>query len=249
MNVALVPDTVGTYYVEFALNASLATDSKSQMTIAQQLFVSNVVTFPIVIPGTTVEPPTVTTVIPNTGPLSGGNIVNLSGTNLLGAQSVTFNGQPASNFVVNSTTNITVTVPPSTTVGPVSVIVTTAVGANTVNTLYSYVSNPVFTSLSPTSGPIAGGTKVTITGSGFTGASVVTFAGVGAQKFTVVNDTTITAVSPVAFEPGLAQVNVVTPGGTVFGYYTYTANPTAGDRRASPPVMRERAGRETGPTQ
>jgi uncharacterized protein (TIGR03437 family) len=249
MNVALVPDTVGTYYVEFALNTSLATDSKSQMTIAQQLFVSNVVTFPIVIPGTTVEPPTVTAVIPNTGPLGGGNIVNLSGANLLGAQSVTFNGQPASNFVVNSATNITVTVPPSTTVGPVSVIVTTAVGANTVNTLYGYVSNPVFTSLSPASGPLAGGTTVTITGSGFTGASVVTFAGVNAQNFTVVNDTTITAVSPVAFEPGLAQVNVTTPGGIVFGYYTYTANPTAGDRRASPPVVRERAGRIGGPTQ
>jgi len=233
MNVALVPDTVGVYYVEFALNPSLGTDSLSQLTIAQQLFVSNVVTFPVVIPGTTILPPTVTNVTPNTGSLAGGNTVTITGTSLLEAQSVTFGGVVVTNFTVNSSTEITATVPPGA-LGPVSVIVTTLVGSNSPNTLYTYVSLPLFTSISPTSGPIAGGTKVTITGAGFTGATAVTFAGTNAQSFTIVNDTTITAVSPVAFEAGLAQVDVATPGGVVFGYFTYAGTATAGDRRGGP---------------
>jgi uncharacterized protein (TIGR03437 family) len=245
MNVALVPDTVGIYYVEFALNPSLGTDALSQMTIAQQLFVSNVVTFPIVIPGTTIEPPTVTSVTPATGPLSGGNTVTIIGTNLLSAQTVTFGGVAASSFIVNSSTDITATVPVSTGVGPVSVIITTLVGSNTANTLYTYVSVPTFTSISPTSGPIAGGTKATITGSGFTGATSVTFAGTNATSFTVVNDTTITAVTPVAFESGLAQVDVTTPGGVVYGYYTYSAT-TASDRTGEP-VIRRRSGAGVSP--
>jgi uncharacterized protein (TIGR03437 family) len=229
MNVALVPDTVGIYYVEFALNSSLSTNSESQLTIAQQLFVSNVVTFPIVVPGTTILPPTVSSVYPNTGSLAGGNAVTLTGANFIGAQTVTFAGANATSFTVNSSTSITAVVPAGS-IGPVSVVVTTLVGSNAPNTLYSYVSTPVFTSLSPQSGPMSGGTTVTITGSGFTGATGVTFAGVNAQSFTVVNDTTITAVSPVAFEAGLAQVDIVTPGGTVYGYYTYNAATTAHDK-------------------
>ena len=240
MNVALVPDTVGTYYVEFALNPSLGTDAQSQMTIAQQLFVSNVVTFPIVIPGTTIEPPTVTSVSPPSGSLAGGNSVTITGTNLLEAQTVTFGGVPANSFTVNSSTSITATVPASTTLGLTSIIVTTLVGSNAPNALYTYVSLPAFTSINPSSGPIAGGTKVTITGSGFTGSTAVTFAGTNATSFTVVNDTTITAITPVAFEGGLAQVNVTTPGGVVFGYYTYSATPTPNERPGSRPVIRRR---------
>jgi uncharacterized protein (TIGR03437 family) len=240
MNVALVPDTVGIYYVEFALNPSLGTDAESQMTIAQQLFVSNVVTFPIVIPGTTIAPPTVTGVSPATGPLGGGNTVTITGTNLLEAQTVTFGGTPASSFTVNNSTSITATVPASTTLGLASIIVTTLVGSNPPNTLYTYVSLPVFTSISPSSGPIAGGTKVTITGSGFTGSTVVTFAGTNATSFTVVNDTTITAITPMAFEAGLAQVDVTTPGGVVFGYYTYSATAASSERPGGVPVIRRR---------
>ena len=149
---------------------------------------------------------------------------------------MTFGGVEATNFVVDSSTSITAVVPPSATntVGPVSVLVTTLVGTNPANSLYTYVSVPVFTSISPASGPIPGGTQVTISGSGLTGASSVTFAGVNAQSFTVVNDTTITAVTPMAFEAGLAQVDVTTPGGVVFGYYNYVAGGTTSVRPVRP---------------
>ena len=55
---------------------------------------------------------------------------------------------------------------------------------------------PTVTGISPTSGPVAGGTTVTITGTGFTGATAVMFGTTGATSYTVVSATSITAVSP-----------------------------------------------------
>ena len=51
VSVGLVPGTVGVYYVQFLLNSGLASNQSTQMTIAQQAFVSNVVTFPVAVPG------------------------------------------------------------------------------------------------------------------------------------------------------------------------------------------------------
>ncbi|HWD97408.1 MAG TPA: hypothetical protein VG345_00150, partial [Bryobacteraceae bacterium] len=47
VNVTLVPGSVGVYAVEFQLNSGLAPNPLTQLTIAQQAFVSNVVTFAI----------------------------------------------------------------------------------------------------------------------------------------------------------------------------------------------------------
>ena len=50
ISAALVPGLVGIWKVTFQLGAGLTTDPQTQLTIAQQLFVSNVVTFPVVAP-------------------------------------------------------------------------------------------------------------------------------------------------------------------------------------------------------
>jgi hypothetical protein len=47
VNVTLVPGSVGVYAVEFQLNSGLAPNPLTQLTIAQQAFVSNVVTFAV----------------------------------------------------------------------------------------------------------------------------------------------------------------------------------------------------------
>src|SRR5215469_7813668 len=65
VSVGLVPGTVGVYFVQFLLNSGLGSDKLTQMTIAQQAFVSNVVTFPVSVPGlgtTLVVTPDATTV-------------------------------------------------------------------------------------------------------------------------------------------------------------------------------------------
>jgi hypothetical protein len=71
----------------------------------------------------------------------------------------------------------------------------------------------VVSGVSPSSGPTSGGTSVTISGSGFTGATAVYFGTTAATSFTVTSDGSITAVAP-AGAPGSINVTVQTSGGT-----------------------------------
>ena len=72
---------------------------------------------------------------------------------------------------------------------------------------------PAVTGIAPAVGPMAGGTSVTISGSGFTGPTAVNFGGAAAASFTVNSDTLITAVSP-ASSAGLVDLTVVGANGT-----------------------------------
>ncbi|HEV3213892.1 MAG TPA: IPT/TIG domain-containing protein [Acidimicrobiales bacterium] len=77
----------------------------------------------------------------------------------------------------------------------------------------TFVPVPRVTGLSVTVGAAAGGESVTISGTGFTGATGVAFGARSAASFTVVGDTSITAIVP-AIQPGPAKVSVTSPGGT-----------------------------------
>jgi hypothetical protein len=87
---------------------------------------------------------------------------------------------------------------------------------------------PTVTAVSPASGPTTGGTSVTVTGTGFTGASAVKFGTVAATTFTVNSATQITAGAP-AGSLGTVDVTVTTPGGTSAtsnaDQFTYTTPP------------------------
>jgi SpoIID/LytB domain protein len=89
---------------------------------------------------------------------------------------------------------------------------------------------PAITGLNPASGSTASGTKVTIVGSNFTGATAVTFGGTPAVSYTVDSGTQITAVAP-AHVAGTVPVQVTASGGTTVetsaDEYTYVvASPT-----------------------
>ncbi len=71
---------------------------------------------------------------------------------------------------------------------------------------------PAVTGISPSSGPTAGGTSVTISGTNLTGATAVKFGSSGATNVTVVNPSEITATSPPG--SGTVDVTVTTPTGT-----------------------------------
>jgi hypothetical protein len=72
---------------------------------------------------------------------------------------------------------------------------------------------PTVTKVTPASGPRAGGTSVTITGTGFANPATVNFASSPATGVTVQSSTSITAVSP-AGSKGLVNVTVTTSAGT-----------------------------------
>ena len=177
---------------------------------------------------TYIAAPAVTALSPTSGPAGGDTLVTITGTNFTGASVVDFGTNAATNLTVVSSTKITADSPAGS--GVVNVTVTTPGGTSATSSAdqFSYIATPAVTGLSPTSGPAAGGTLVTITGTGFTGASLVDFGTNPATNLTVVSDTKITADSPAG--SGLVDVTVTTPGGTSAtssaDQFTYIAAPT-----------------------
>lgn len=169
-------------------------------------------------------PPTVTSCTPDSGSTAGGTPVTIAGQYFTGATGVTFGGDAATSVSVVSDTEITC-VTPAHAAGAVDVVVTTSAGSGTLTNGFTYINPaPTVTSISPTSGLIFGGTTTTITGTGFTGASSVTFGGLNAASFNVDSATTITAVTP-AHAVGFVDVAITTAYGTatLTGGFEYRA--------------------------
>jgi IPT/TIG domain len=157
--------------------------------------------------------PTITAngVSPNTGSTSGGTSVTITGSGFTGVTTgVTFGGTAAS-FTVNNSSQITATTPAHT-AGSVDVAVITGAGTATASAAFTYVPPPTVTGIAPNKGSTAGGTSVVITGTNFTGATLVNF-GTGSASFTVNSATQITATSPGA-NAGAVDVTVTAPVGT-----------------------------------
>jgi len=170
---------------------------------------------------TYVDPPAFGSIAPPTGPTGGGTVVTITGTNLIGATAVTFDGIAATGISVVSGTSITATTPGHATAGLVNVIVTTPNGTATGTGAYTYVALPTVTSIAPPTGPTVGGTGVTITGTDLIGATSVTFDGIAATGISVVSGTSITATTP-GHAAGAVNVVVTTPNGTATGTGAYT---------------------------
>ncbi|MGA8115262.1 MAG: IPT/TIG domain-containing protein [Actinocatenispora sp.] len=169
-----------------------------------------------------VSAPVLTALSPESGPLAGGNTVTLTGSHLVEATAVTFGAVPASSFTVVSDVQITA-VAPAGAAGTVQVTVGTA-GGTSGPLAYTYLAAPVVTTLSPTEGPTSGGNSVTVTGTGLTATTQVTF-GATPAAFTVVSDSTLVAQAP-AGGAGPVGVTITTPGGTSSAVtYTRVAPP------------------------
>ncbi len=84
---------------------------------------------------------------------------------------------------------------------------------------------PAVTGLSPAGGSVAGGQSVTVTGSGFTGATAVSFGTVLVPRPAVSGDTQLTVTSPAASASETVDVMVTTARGTsamsTAGRFTY----------------------------
>ena len=157
--------------------------------------------------------PTVSGVGPNNGVTTGGTQVGIQGVGLTGATAVKFGSTAATSFTVSSD-NLIIAFAPAGSAGAVDITVTTPAGTTAVSSTdkYTYFVGPTVTGVSPTSGPAAGATSVTITGTGFTNAQAVWFGPNIAQGFSVKSDTQIVANSP----PGTGIVDVQVVASSVF---------------------------------
>jgi len=179
----------------------------------------------------TVPAPTVSSLSPRQSKVAGGDTIHVYGTNFTGATSVRFGPFEATTFTVLADWRLTAVVPPST--GPllVNVFVTTPAGTSEADgwsAYFSYKSGPTVTGLSPSSGVLAGGTSVTITGTGFLRYDYwVRFGGVSASA-SYVDTNHIVATAPPGAEPGSVDVVVSNQFGdsatSPASSYTYVAN-------------------------
>jgi hypothetical protein len=157
--------------------------------------------------------PKLSTISPSSGPMDGGTVVTLTGSGFTGAEYVQFGEKYGIVLNVIDDSHLTV-ITPASPPGSVSVSIKNAQGVGgslEPATMYQYdFPLPELASISPSSGTIAGGTLVTITGSGFTGATDVKFGGKSATALHSINDTQLTVVTPL-HSAGIVPLSVINP--------------------------------------
>jgi len=174
--------------------------------------------------------PTITSVTPAEGEMVGGNQIAIVGTNFLKGAIVYINDKEASTYF-SSSGKLTAKVPASETSGSVSVKVVNPDGTEAILTDgYTYLAPPVIqlTSLSKTSGKLAGGEAILLTGQSFDPNVKVYF---GEQEVPVdyySNSSTIRVIVPAGVTPGFITVKVENPDGAyseLVNAYEYLAPP------------------------
>ncbi len=171
-------------------------------------------------------PPKVTRVTPSKGPLAGGTKVTITGSNFTTVTSVNFGGKTVTSITTKTSTKLKVTDPTALSAGAVSISVTAAGLTGTMPSAFTYVAKPVVASVSPSKGPVAGATTVTITGSHFTTVTSVKFGGKPASIATR-SPTKLKVTDPTG-TPGAVSVSVTTTfggTGTMPSAFTYVAKP------------------------
>ncbi len=170
----------------------------------------------------------VTGMSPSEGPASGGTSVTITGDGFTGATAVDF-GSVAASFVFNSDTSITALSPMSD-AGAVHVTVVNAGGTSASSTAdeFIFIGQPSITKVDPNSGPLNGGTSVTITGNNLSAVTSM-LLGDTAVGFYANSDTSITVITPPGEQLDTLAFQATSLGGTSAStpadLFTFVANP------------------------
>jgi hypothetical protein len=156
--------------------------------------------------------PTITKISPTAATPKGGTSITITGTNFLSGAKVAFGSNSATAVTFVSGTTLKATTPASTgdAEGQVNVTVTnpdTQAGTLTNGLMYQYPA-PTITSISPAVATPAGGTSITITGTGFISGAKVAFGANSATAVTFVSATTLKATTPASTGKAEGEVNV-----------------------------------------
>jgi hypothetical protein len=159
--------------------------------------------------------PAVTSVSPAAGSLTGSTAVTVSGTGFVVGNTTASFGTTAAAISCSSTTSCTATAPAGS-AGTVDITVSTPGGTSVTSTAdrFSYDPVPTVTGVSPSTGSVAGGTVVTVTGAGFVvGSTTASFGLVAGTALDCTSNTSCAATSPAAIA-GAVDITLTTPGGT-----------------------------------
>ncbi|MBV9016444.1 MAG: IPT/TIG domain-containing protein [Alphaproteobacteria bacterium] len=181
-------------------------------------------------------PPEITSISPSSGPLGGGTEVSIKGSGLSSASDpsdVSFGDKDAAGVVSVTDSELVVTTPPASSAGTVTVSLVTPNGSVIWAKGFEYDIDVSVSSVFPSSGPVTGGTALTINGSGFLQVFSLQFNDTAATDLLVKSDTQLTVTTPPAGAPGDAALTFIGLTGDTelidFGDFTYVAVP------ASPP--------------
>lgn len=160
---------------------------------------------------------------PTAGPTSGGTVVTITGTGFQAGASVAFGALSSPTVTVASSTEIDAISPPESS-GTAAITVTNPGGQSaSLPSGFTFSSGPSLSTISPNTGPVTGGTTVTISGSGFQSGASVSFGGIAATSVKLVSSTQIQAVSPVspAGTVTIVVTNSDSQGATLGSAFTY----------------------------
>ena len=165
-----------------------------------------------------------------------GDSLTITGTGLkpqAGSNPIVTIGGVSATVTSATATSVVVTIPAGLTNNVASaVVVSNAGGTSNSDKTFTIVAVPTISSLNVTSG--VRGDVVTITGTGFTGASSVVFGATSASSYNVVSATSITATVPTGVANGLQNVAVTTLGGTATSTGAFTVNKATPSVTATP---------------
>jgi len=145
-----------------------------------------------------------------------GTTVVINGASLGSASLVRFEGNATAAFTINSSSQITVTVPAAAQTGPIQVTAGVGVlGTDTFRLL------PKITAFAPASGPV--GTEVIITGTDLLPVTAVKFGNNLSTPFIIDSNTQLRATVPAGAVRG--NIRVETPGGPATSLQRFTVTP------------------------
>ena len=149
------------------------------------------------------QPPTVTSVSPTSGPVAGGSVITIDGTNLANPTFVYF-GTVSATITTQSATRVQAILPAG--AGTVNVSVATAGGTSgsSAGSQFNY-NPPVISGVSPSNGSANGGASVYVDGTDLLNVTSVTFGG-QAGTITSVTDTRVTVLTPSISSTGAVTV-------------------------------------------
>ena len=156
----------------------------------------------------------VASVSPNYGPIAGGTTVTINGSNFLSGATAYIGGVAcATTSFVNFSTLTCVT--PASSYGTKSVEVYNADGVVSTTLVggFSYSGGtPAISAVSPITGPISGGTTITVLGSNFTQGTIIQVGGINCVT-TFISSSSLSCVTP-PNSVGAKNVSVVPPDGS-----------------------------------
>ncbi|MCM3208584.1 IPT/TIG domain-containing protein [Paenibacillus illinoisensis] len=163
--------------------------------------------------------PTISGISPNVGPMAGGTTVYVDGSYFAQGLIVTMDNVEVGYTYVNSN-RVKLTTPPRAIAGTVEVKITNPSGLSA-STNYTYeappaLPAPTITGVSPSSGPVAGGTTIYVDGRNIVSGGMINFNGV-LYNSSYVNSTRIKFKVPAAASAGVVTFFIINPDGQQSG--------------------------------